>query len=89
MARLCVRRIRVARRSRGCDASEDVVTAFPSKATAWARQLTSVRAARAFVAACEEAGICVLPVKGIVSAVTLNGDLAERPLTDVDVRVVP
>lgn len=51
--------------------------------------MTSARAARTFIEACESDGIAVLPVKGIVSAFTLYGDCAERPLTDVDVRVVP
>jgi hypothetical protein len=65
------------------------VTAFPSKQAAWAQQLTNARAAKTFVDACETRSIRALPVKGIVSAVTLYDDPAERPLTDVDVRVVP
>jgi hypothetical protein len=61
--------------------------AFPSKAFAWARQVTNAHAARKFMEACEGADIPVLPVKGAVSAATLYDDPADRPLTDVDVRV--
>lgn len=65
------------------------MTAFPSKVSAWAQQVTNARAARTFLDACEARGIPALPVKGVVSAVTLYDDPADRPLTDVDVRVVP
>lgn len=65
------------------------VASFPSKVSAWAQQLTNARAASTFLGACEADGIPALPVKGIVSATTLYDDRADRPLTDVDVRVVP
>jgi hypothetical protein len=65
------------------------MTAFPSKVSAWAQQTVNARAARTFIDACESRGIRVLPVKGIVSAATLYEDPADRPLTDVDIRVVP
>jgi len=60
---------------------------LPSKLAAWALQMKHLRAARTFIEACEADGIPVLPVKGIVSARTLYDDPADRPLTDVDMRV--
>jgi hypothetical protein len=60
-----------------------------SKVSAWAAHVVHLRAARTFLEACEAEGIPALPVKGIVTAYTLYDDPAERPLTDVDVRVVP
>ncbi len=57
--------------------------------TAWALQVRHLEALRDFTRACDRAGIDVLPVKGIVSARTLYDDVADRPLTDVDVRIRP
>jgi hypothetical protein len=38
---------------------------------------------------CEAAGIPLLPVKGVVTAHLLYADVADRPLTDVDIRIRP
>ncbi len=65
------------------------VSAYPSKASTWARQVAYAHAAETFLDACEVANIDALPVKGIVSGSTLYDDRADRPLTDVDVRVAP
>ncbi len=61
----------------------------PSKLAGWALQLKHLRAAQTFIEACDAEGIPVLPVKGIVSGRMLYDDPAERPLTDVDMRVLP
>jgi hypothetical protein len=57
--------------------------------TAWAQQLRHARALGKVLARFDEARIPAIPVKGIVSAHTLYDDIAERLLTDVDLRIVP
>jgi hypothetical protein len=59
------------------------------KAGAWAAQTYAREALRGFVEACEEEGIDVLPVKGVVTGTLLYEDPAERVLSDVDVRIRP
>jgi hypothetical protein len=44
---------------------------------------------RDVAARCEAAAIPLLPVKGVVTAHLLYGDVADRPLTDVDIRIRP
>ncbi len=44
---------------------------------------------RRVTSALEEAGVSVLPVKGIVTAHTLYADPGERPIADIDLRVMP
>ena len=58
----------------------------PSVST-WLLQETGVPILREVVARCDAAAIPVLPVKGIVTSRWLYGDVAQRPITDVDVRV--
>lgn len=60
--------------------------AEPSVST-WLLQETGVQILREVVAHCDAAAIPVLPVKGIVTSRWLYSDVAERPITDVDVRV--
>lgn len=55
----------------------------------WLVQVHALTVLHAFVTACDREGIDVLPVKGILSARTLYADVAERTITDVDVRVRP
>ena len=56
---------------------------------AWLVQEHSLSVLRRVVAACDEAAIAVVPVKGILSARTLYPDIADRVITDVDLRVLP
>jgi len=62
-------------------ASVEVVT--------WTRQLVALRVFRQVAEALAESGIRVLPVKGIVTARRLYDDIAERPMTDIDLRIAP
>jgi acetolactate synthase regulatory subunit len=55
----------------------------------WARHVTARRTLETVVPVFEKAGIEVLAVKGIVTAYTLYAEPAERPLSDVDVRIRP
>jgi hypothetical protein len=55
----------------------------------WARQQIATRTFRLVAEALEADGIRVVPVKGIVTARLLYGDVAERPMSDVDLRIVP
>src|SRR5258708_348112 len=57
--------------------------------TTWTRQLVAVRAFRRVAEALEAAGVRVLPVKGIVTARRFYADVAMRPMSDIDLRVVP
>jgi hypothetical protein len=59
------------------------------RAGAWAAQTYAREALRGFVEACEEEGMDVLPVKGVVTGALLYEDPAERVLSDVDVRIRP
>jgi len=80
-------------RQRGVARYDSFVTAPfpppPTKLAGWALQLKHLRAAQTFIEACDAERIAVLPVKGIVSGRTLYDDPADRPLTDVDMRVLP
>jgi hypothetical protein len=53
----------------------------------WILQQAAVEILREVVARCDAASIAVLPVKGIVTSRILYRDIAERAMTDVDVRV--
>jgi hypothetical protein len=55
----------------------------------WARQQVAHDVFRRFKEALDRAGVRVLPVKGIVTGRLLYGDPAERPIPDIDVRIVP
>jgi hypothetical protein len=57
--------------------------------SAWVKQQVAVERLRQVVSAFAAERICVLPVKGIVSASTLYPDVAERPMSDVDLRLRP
>jgi hypothetical protein len=54
---------------------------------AWLAQEAGVEILREVTACCDAAAIQFLPVKGVVTSRLLYGDVAERPMTDVDVRV--
>jgi len=56
---------------------------------AWTQQLRHARALRKVLERFNVAHISALPVKGIVSAHTLYDDIADRLLTDVDLRILP
>jgi hypothetical protein len=58
-----------------------------SPAGNWLRHVTAVRALREVTLALAEASIPLLPVKGIATADLLYGDVAARPLNDIDVRI--
>lgn len=53
----------------------------------WARYRVGVDALRQVIAVLGEARIDVLPVKGIVTSHLLYDDAADRPMSDIDVRV--
>jgi hypothetical protein len=55
----------------------------------WASQEVAIRVLRDVASRCDRAGIPILPVKGVVTARVLYEDVAERPITDVDVRIRP
>src|SRR5262249_11776556 len=57
------------------------------KPQAWVTQMYARDVLRAFVAACDEARIDVVPVKGIVTGGLLYESVEERPISDIDVRV--
>jgi hypothetical protein len=65
----------------------DQVPSASERVVAWTQQLRHTRAARAVLERLALDGVDALPVKGIVSARTLYGDLADRLLTDVDLRI--
>jgi Uncharacterised nucleotidyltransferase len=55
----------------------------------WASHVTALRVLETVVPVFEKAGIPTLAVKGVVTAHTLYGDPAERPIGDVDLRIRP
>jgi Uncharacterised nucleotidyltransferase len=55
--------------------------------SAWALQHLAAGVVLEVAARCERAALPVLAVKGVVTSRFLYGDVAERPLTDVDVRI--
>jgi hypothetical protein len=55
--------------------------------SAWLLQETGTEILREVMRRCDAAAIPVLPVKGIVTSRVLYGDIAERPISDVDIRV--
>jgi hypothetical protein len=55
----------------------------------WVHYRAAVHALREVVEALREAHVEVLPVKGIVTAHWLYDDIADRPMSDVDLRVRP
>ena len=59
------------------------------RVAAWTQQLRHTRALRAVLERFDAAKIPALPVKGIISAHTLYTDIAERLLTDVDLKIRP
>jgi hypothetical protein len=61
----------------------------PNRITAWAQQMRHLRVFRAVHAKFDAARIPVLPVKGILSAHTLYDDVADRLLTDIDLKIRP
>lgn len=54
---------------------------------AWVAQMTAARSLRTFLDLCEGARVDVVVVKGAVTGFLLYDDVAERTLSDVDVRV--
>jgi len=58
-----------------------------SPVAAWIKHQIARERLRDVVTALEAAGIPVVPVKGVVSAHTLYADVAERPMSDVDLRL--
>ncbi len=63
--------------------------AHHAQARSWARQEQGARALEKLTSFCEEEGIPVLPVKGILTARLFYEDPSERWIQDVDVRVRP
>lgn len=59
------------------------------RATTWARHEAARAALRQVLAILGAAGVEALPVKGVVTAAWLYPDVADRPITDVDVRIRP
>lgn len=55
----------------------------------WILQHAAAEVLREVAARCDAASIPFLPVKGVVTSRLLYSDMAERPMTDVDVRVRP
>lgn len=58
-----------------------------SSIRAWLAQETGIEILREVIGRCDQAAIPVLPVKGVITSRVLYADVAERPITDVDVRV--
>ena len=56
-------------------------------ASTWVLQEIGVEILREVAHRCGRAGIPMLPVKGVVTSRVLYGDVCERPITDVDIRV--
>lgn len=57
--------------------------------SAWLLQNEGAEVLRKVLPRCEEAQIAALPVKGVVTSRCLYDDVAERPITDVDLRIRP
>jgi hypothetical protein len=55
----------------------------------WARRLQAESVLGQVAAALEEAGVRMLPVKGVVTGRLLYDDPADRPMEDIDVRIAP
>src|SRR5580698_10865348 len=66
-----------------------VGAASPSPIATWARHQDALAALRAVLSTLEAVGVTPLAVKGIVLAYELHDDVAERPMSDVDLRVLP
>jgi hypothetical protein len=64
-------------------------TPLSSPVRAWLLQQTGLKILREVVTRCDAAAISVLPVKGVITSRMLYADVAERPMTDVDVRIRP
>jgi hypothetical protein len=60
-----------------------------NRVAAWTQQVRHTRALRTVLERFDAAQIPALPVKGIVSAHTLYSDVADRLLTDVDLKIRP
>jgi hypothetical protein len=58
-----------------------------NRLTAWTQNVRHTRALRTVLETFDRSGVAALPVKGIVSARTLYGDVADRLLTDVDLKI--
>lgn len=62
-------------------------TAAPSFVN-WARQQVAANVLRRVSAAFGAAGVTILPVKGLITARLLYEDLAQRPISDIDLRIM-
>lgn len=60
-----------------------------SEVGAWAAHLVAARALRTVLEQLDEAGVPALPVKGVILAYRLYADPAARPISDIDLRVLP
>jgi hypothetical protein len=69
--------------------NEKSPTPLATSIDAWLLQQTATEILREVVARCDAAEIPVLPVKGVVTSRLLYDDIAERPMTDVDIRIRP
>ncbi len=58
-------------------------------AAVWAQHTVAAEILRVVARQCAAAGIAFLPVKGVVTSHMLYEDVAERPISDVDVRIRP
>lgn len=65
------------------------MSAIDDQRAAWLVQEHALSVLKRLVRACEQEGVDVVPVKGILSARTLYEDVSERVITDIDVRVLP
>jgi len=61
----------------------------PIAIATWAKHQLALSALRSTLDALEPAGVPVLVVKGMVLAYSLYSDVADRPMSDVDLRVRP
>jgi hypothetical protein len=59
----------------------------PTRAATWIHHELGAAIVREVIAVCVSEALPVLPVKGIVTARILYDDVAERPITDVDIRI--
>ncbi|HMJ52418.1 MAG TPA: nucleotidyltransferase family protein [Polyangiaceae bacterium] len=71
----------------GAEESGRPIPVEQDRVVAWAQQLRHGRALRRVLERFDEAQIPALPVKGIISAHTLYSDVADRLLTDVDLKI--
>jgi hypothetical protein len=70
-------------------AAQRAPTQLALPVSAWLLQEMGTQILGEVITRCAEQAIPVLPVKGVVTSRVLYGDVAERPMTDVDVRVRP